>query len=101
MDDRLLPCCCSPWTALSTVEERWVTGKLAFPSTPLRCVAKLFQWIRWLVIETSGLAIELAIWLFAFTLIWDLNAQLQRRVKLLMIFAARLMYVCRTSLTES
>jgi hypothetical protein len=67
----------------------------------LYCVAKLFQWIRWLVIETIGLAIELAIWLFAFTLIWDLNAQLQRRVKLLMIFAARLMYVSCTMLTES
>jgi len=51
------------------------------------------QYIRWLVVETSGLAIESTMWLFAFVLIWDLNAQLHRRMKLLLIFAARLAYV--------
>jgi hypothetical protein len=57
------------------------------------------QYLRWLVAETSGLALESIIWLFAFVLIWDLNARLQRRVKLLLIFATRLMYVIHALLT--
>jgi len=48
------------------------------------------QFTRWLVVETTSLVIELALWLFAFALIWDLNTQVHRRIKLLSIFAARL-----------
>lgn len=41
----------------------------------------------------GGLLIEIVLWLFAFILIRNLNTYLHRRVKLLLIFAARLVYV--------
>ena len=41
------------------------------------------------------------LWLFSFALIWNLNAPLQRRVKLLIIFAARLVYVFHALLLDS
>jgi hypothetical protein len=44
-------------------------------------------------VEAIGLFIETLLWTFAFALIWGLNTRLHRRVKLLAIFAARLMYV--------
>jgi hypothetical protein len=50
--------------------------------------------LRWVVVETIGLFIELLLWAFAFALVWGLNTRLHRRVKLLAIFAARLLYVC-------
>jgi hypothetical protein len=49
--------------------------------------------LRWVIVETIGLFIEMLLWTFAFTLVWGLNTRLHRRVKLLIIFAARLMYV--------
>lgn len=62
----------------------------------LQCMRKqadIVQYLRWVVVETIGLSIELLLWTFAFALVWGLNTRLHRRVKLLAIFAARLMYV--------
>jgi hypothetical protein len=44
-------------------------------------------------VESIGLLIEVLLWTFAFALVWRLNTRLHRRIKLLAIFAARLLYV--------
>lgn len=57
-------------------------------SAPWETQEPLF--IRWIAVETPGLIIELVLWVFAFTLIWGLNMHVVRRVKLILIFAVRL-----------
>ncbi|KAM0714980.1 hypothetical protein Q7P37_009445 [Cladosporium fusiforme] len=48
---------------------------------------------RWLIIEIVGLAVEVLLFMFAFAMIYNLQTRLHRRVKLLLIFAARLVLI--------
>lgn len=49
------------------------------------------KFVRWIGVEASGLVVELACWVFAVTLVWTLNMPLHRRLKLILIFAMRLL----------
>lgn len=47
--------------------------------------------VRWIGVEASGLVIELACWGFSVNLVWTLNMPILRRLKLIFIFAMRLL----------
>jgi hypothetical protein len=57
--------------------------------------------LRWVIVESIGLLVELLLWTFAFALVWRLNTRIHRRIKLLAIFAARLVYVHRIKRTSN
>lgn len=63
-------------------------------NTPMvRVSLTLFQYTRWLAIEASGLALEVIIWIYAVTLVWGLNMQIPKRMKIIALFGVRLLWV--------
>ncbi|OQO02776.1 hypothetical protein B0A48_11058 [Cryoendolithus antarcticus] len=44
---------------------------------------------RWLGVEVAAILVELVIWSFSIMLIWRLNMAVQKRIKLLLIFASQ------------
>lgn len=50
-----------------------------------------FQYDRWIAIEVSGLALEVALWLVCVSIIWSLSMQVVKRLLVLAIFGCRLL----------
>jgi hypothetical protein len=50
------------------------------------------QWTRWLGIETSGLILEASYCIFSVTLVAGLRMSIFRRIRIILIFGARLVY---------
>jgi hypothetical protein len=51
------------------------------------------QYFRWIAVEATGLAIEVALWMLSISLIWGLQMKIQKRVLILNAFGCRLMYI--------
>ncbi|OQN98981.1 hypothetical protein B0A48_14841 [Cryoendolithus antarcticus] len=48
---------------------------------------------RWVGVEVAAILVELTIWSFSIMLIWRLIMRVQKRIKLLLIFASRLLLI--------
>ncbi len=51
------------------------------------------QYARWIAIDSSGLLIDIVLWVLSVNLVWGLQMKLRKRIFILVAFAVRLLYV--------
>ena len=49
------------------------------------------QYYRWIAVEATGLALEVALWMLSLSLIWGLQMKIKKRVLILSPFGCRLL----------
>ena len=80
-----------PWTTLDGEEAMvgFLQGLVALDIPE----ANSPQYLRWLAVEATGLAIEVALSILAIWLIWGLQMKIQKRLLTLSVFGFRLLYI--------
>lgn len=92
LDDSISLRCCASRRSIGGVGDLATSSK--FFSSALRdSMLTMAKFVRWVGVEASGLAIEIACWIFAVSLVATLNMPIFTRLKLIFIFALRLLYV--------
>ncbi|KIX02270.1 uncharacterized protein Z518_08209 [Rhinocladiella mackenziei CBS 650.93] len=50
-------------------------------------------YVRWIAVETTGLAVEVVLWMLSVSLVWGLQMKIQKRVLILVAFGCRLLLI--------
>jgi len=87
----LRPNIARPWATLDGTEALVGLIQLLWPLDLLQPNSP--QHSRWIAVEATGLAIEVALWALSISLIWSLQMKIQKRVLILSAFGCRLLYI--------
>lgn len=78
------------WTAASMLAMA-IRGNISRPWSTMDGTQSMH--IRWIIVETTGMVIEVANWFLAVHLIWSLQMTLRKRIYILSTFGVKLMVV--------